>query len=166
MHVVAGKAVTFRLAATPEYRERMARTVAGAQMVAERLVAAEAATNVRVLTGGTDVHQVLVDTAGASFDGTQGLGRLHAIGVNANDIRIAHDARPAPAVSGIRLGTAPLATRGLDLDAFAELGTLLAATFGPDFEQFRGDLAKQAAELAARHPIYEYLGVPAQTPAA
>jgi glycine hydroxymethyltransferase len=158
MHVVAGKAVTFRLAATPEYRDRMARTVAGARLVAERLVAASAATGVRVMTGGTDVHQVLLDTAGAPFDGSEGLERLHAIGVNANDIRIAHDARPLPAVSGIRLGTAGLATRGFDEEAFGELGALLAATLGPDFEQARGDLAAQAAELAGRFPIYRYLG--------
>jgi glycine hydroxymethyltransferase len=158
MHVIAAKAVTFRLAGTPEYRERMQRTVAGARRVAAALASAEPETGVRVLTGGTDVHQVLLDTAGAPFDGAGGMERLHAVGVNGNDIRIPHDARPEPAASGIRLGTAALATRGLDEDAFGELGELLAGVLGPAFEgEGREALAARAWDLIGRYPIYPSL---------
>jgi glycine hydroxymethyltransferase len=157
MHVIAAKAVTFHLAGTPEYRERMARTVAGARRVAQALVAAEPETGVRVLTGGTDVHQVLLDTAGAPFDGLGGVERLHDVGVNANWIRIPHDPRPEPAVSGIRLGTAPLATRGLDEAAFGEVGELLAGVFGRRFAEGREALAARARDLIRRYPIYPHL---------
>lgn len=64
MHVIAAKAVTFALAGTDAYRERMERTVEGAQTIAAALVAAEARTGATVVTGGTDVHQLLVDLGG------------------------------------------------------------------------------------------------------
>jgi glycine hydroxymethyltransferase len=154
MHVIAAKAVTFRLAGTPEYRERMQRTVDGARRVAETLASASAETYVGVRTGGTDVHQVILDTSIARFDAAEGLERLHAVGVNANAIRIPFDERPEPSSSGIRLGTAALATRGFDLEAFGELGDLLAEVLGPHFDDRREVLAARAASLIGRFPIY------------
>jgi glycine hydroxymethyltransferase len=154
MHVIAAKAVTFRLAGTPAYRERMQRTVDGARRVAEELVAASLETHVGVRTGGTDVHQVILDTSMARFDAAEGVERLHAVRANANAIRVPYDERPAPSASGIRLGTAALATRGFDVEAFGELGELLGEVLGPQFEDRRGELAARAAALIGRFPIY------------
>src|SRR3954471_3303697 len=77
-HVIAAKAVAFKMAADPAFTERASRTLAGARILAERLGAADvAASGVTVLTGGTDVHLVLVDLRNSDLDGKAGEDRLH-----------------------------------------------------------------------------------------
>jgi glycine hydroxymethyltransferase len=156
MHVIAGKATTFKLAGTPTYRQRMERTVEAARLIASTVHGAEGYTGMRVLTGGTDVHQVLIDT-GATLDAISALARLNEVGIDGNAIRIPFDGREAPDCSGIRLGTAALATRGLDLETFDELAGIIVEVLGGAFEERRGDLKAQVAAIAAQHPIYGFL---------
>ena len=179
MHVIAAKAVTFALASTDGYRERMRRTVDGAQIVAAALVAAAPLTGATVVTGGTDVHQLLVDLSGgdnrsdgsgaprhtraertsfAAAGGTAGqqatpastswsetdssaeagrqawaeLRRLNVIGVSANAIRLAYDPLAEPGASGLRFGTAALASRGFGRAEFSEVGAILAEALAID----------------------------------
>ena len=95
-HVIAAKAVAFKLAAEPEFRERQERTLRGARIIAERLLADDvAAAGISVVSGGTDVHLVLVDLRDSDLDGQQGEDRLHRIGITVN--RNAVPVRPAPA---------------------------------------------------------------------
>lgn len=154
MHVVAAKAVTFGLCATPAFSERMERTVRGARIVARALVEAETLTNIEVLTGGTDVHQVVLDTKRADVDATEALELLHGVSINANAMRIGHDARPRPFMSGLRLGTASLATRGFDDDAFGELGAILCDVLSTRSGARRDNLATRTAALASAFPGY------------
>jgi glycine hydroxymethyltransferase len=153
LHVIAGMAVTFLLAATPDFADRMARTVAGARAIAAAFVEAEGESGIRVVTGGTDVHLLLLDTS-HSFDAAVGLERLHAIGVNANAIRIAYDPAPAGGRSGLRLGATSSATRGFDQAAFAELGEILVGALSGGDRPPGADLASRAKALAAAYPIY------------
>ena len=153
MHVIAGMAVTFLLAATPAFAERMTRTVAGARSIAAAFVEAEAETGIHVVTGGTDVHLVLLDTS-KSFDAKVGLGRLHAVGVNANAMRIAYDPAPAGGCSGLRLGATSSATRGFDDAAFCELGEILVATLSNPGQPPAPELSARARALAAAYPAY------------
>jgi glycine hydroxymethyltransferase len=153
MHVIAGMAVTFRLAATPGFAERMARTVAGARTLAKALAAAEEDTGIRVVTGGTDVHLVLLDTSDR-FDAGEGLERLHAVGINANAMRIAYDRAPAGGRSGLRIGATSSATRGFDEGAFEELGEIVVGALSSDDPAHQAALNVRARALAAAFPAY------------
>jgi glycine hydroxymethyltransferase len=155
-HAVAGKAVALKLAAEPEFRERQRRTVAGARALARALV--KAGDGIQVLTGGTDVHFVVVDLRHSELDGQQAEDRLEAVGITANRNAVPFDPRPPMVSSGLRIGTAALATRGLQERDFEELGELIVAALGPRFEGRRDELRQQAAAIASRYPLYSYLG--------
>ena len=116
MHVVAGKAVALKIAQSEIFRERQRRTVEGAIAVAEELMGG----GVNVLTGGTDVHLVLVDLRESELDGQQAEDRLHDIGITVNRNAVPFDPRPPAVSSGLRVGTSALATRGLQVDDFRE----------------------------------------------
>ena len=80
-HVIAAKAVSFKLAAEPEFAERQQRTLTGAKIIAERLLRADSRqAGVSVVSGGTDVHLVLVDLRASELDGKQAEDRLHRVG--------------------------------------------------------------------------------------
>src|SRR5918995_609570 len=158
-HVIAGKAVAFKIAASPAFRERQERTVAGAQAVAEELLRAGA--GVSVLTGGTDVHLVLVDLRDSELDGMQAEDRLHDIGITVNRNAVPFDPRPPAVSSGLRVGTAALATRGLQVDDFVEIGRIIAAALQPGSDGVRGELAERVTAIADRYPLYAHLAAAA-----
>ena len=156
-HVIAGKAVAFKIAATEAFRERQRRTVDGAKAVASELL--DAGHGVSVLTGGTDVHLVLVDLRESELDGQQAEDRLHEIGITVNRNAVPFDPRPPMVTSGLRVGTAALATRGLQADDFPVVGALIARALQPGFEEVRDELAERVAAIADRYPLYANLGV-------
>jgi glycine hydroxymethyltransferase len=156
MHVIAGKAVALRIAQSEAFRERQERTLAGAREVAGRLV--EAGNGVSVLTGGTDVHLVLVDLRESELDGQQAEDRLHDIGITVNRNAVPFDPRPPAISSGLRIGTPALATRGLQVDDFREVGEIIAAALQPGFDGRRDDLTERVTAIADRFPLYATLG--------
>ena len=156
-HVIAGKAVAFKIAASETFRERQQRTVDGAKAVAGELLGA--GHGVSVLTGGTDVHLVLVDLRESELDGQQAEDRLHDIGITVNRNAIPFDPRPPMVTSGLRVGTSALATRGVSADEYTEIGRIIARALQPDFESARDDLADRVTTIADRHPLYANLGV-------
>ena len=158
-HVIAAKAVAFKLAMTESFRERQQLTIAAAQTVADRLL--EAGHGVSVLTGGTDVHLVLVDLRESELDGQAAEDRLDEIGITVNRNAVPFDPRPPMVTSGLRIGTPALATRGLSLDDFNEVGSVIAAALGPEFESIKGDLSGRTAAVAAANPLYPSLGTAA-----
>jgi glycine hydroxymethyltransferase len=160
-HVIAGKAVSLKIAQSEAFRERQRRTVAGAKAVAEALLSAGHGVN--VLTGGTDVHLVLVDLRDSELDGKQAEDRLHEIGITVNRNAVPFDPRPPMVTSGLRVGTPALATRGLQADDFAEVGSILARALVPGFEDVKGELAERVTAIADRYPLYPQLGVAAAT---
>ncbi len=154
-HVIAGKAVAFKIAGSELFRERQARTIAGAQTVAAALMTAGHGVN--VLTGGTDVHLALVDLRESEIDGQQSEDRLHDIGITVNRNAVPFDPRPPMVTSGLRVGTAALATRGLQADDFAEIGEIIATALTPAFDAKRDELAERVSAIAERYPLYEHL---------
>ncbi|MCU0313340.1 MAG: serine hydroxymethyltransferase [Solirubrobacteraceae bacterium] len=154
-HVIAGKAVALRIAATEAFRERQERTVAGARAVAEAMMGAGHGVN--VLTGGTDVHLALADLRESELDGQQAEDRLHEIGITVNRNAVPFDPRPPMVTSGLRVGTSALATRGLQAEDFAEVGELIATALTPAFDARRGELAERVDAVADRYPLYEHL---------
>ncbi|MFE5643900.1 serine hydroxymethyltransferase [Rhodococcus sp. NPDC056516] len=156
MHAIAAKAVTFKIAAGEEFRDRQARTLSGARILAERLGNKDVADQgISVLTGGTDVHLVLVDLRNSQLDGQQGEDLLHEIGITVNRNAVPFDPRPPMTTSGLRIGTAALATRGFGDAEFTEvadiIGTALAGN--ADLPALRARVAKLALDL----PLYDGL---------
>jgi glycine hydroxymethyltransferase len=158
-HVIAGKAVALKIAASALFRERQERTVAGAQAVAEELLGA--GNGVNVLTGGTDVHLVLVDLRDSELDGMQAEDRLHEIGITVNRNAVPFDPRPPAVSSGLRIGTSALATRGVQAGDFTEIGRIIATALQPGFDDAKADLAERATAIADRYPLYAQLGTTA-----
>jgi len=153
MHVIAAKAVAFKIAAGEEFRARQQRTLDGARIIAERLTAADVtAAGVSVLTGGTDVHLVLVDLRNSAMDGQQAEDQLHEAGITVNRNAVPFDPRPPRVTSGLRIGTPALATRGFGATEFTEVAEIIATVLkgGADVEALRA----RVKELAEEFPLY------------
>ena len=156
MHAIAGKAVAFRIAASEEFRVRQERTVEGARILAERLTAADVAeAGVSVLTGGTDVHLVLVDLRHSQLDGKQAEDLLHEAGITVNRNAVPWDPRPPMVTSGLRIGTPALATRGFGAPEFEEVAEIIATALKPGADV--AALRARVDRLAADFPLYDGL---------
>jgi glycine hydroxymethyltransferase len=152
-HVIAAKAVAFKMAASQEFVERQRRTVEGAAILGKRLVADDMReVGVSVLTGGTDVHLVLVDLRDSQLDGQQAEDRLHSIGITVNRNAVPNDPRPPMVTSGLRIGTPALATRGFGADEFREVADIIAAALKPSADLVA--LGERVTVLAQRFPLY------------
>jgi glycine hydroxymethyltransferase len=158
MHVIAGKAVTMKIAQTELFRERQRRTREGAAALAEEMLAA----GVNVLTSGTDVHLVLADLRDSELDGKQAEDRLAEIGITVNRNAVPFDPRPPAVSSGLRIGTPALATRGCQAEDFREIGKVIGEALTGDFtDRARAELTERTRALAERYPLYPHLTAPA-----
>ena len=155
-HVIAAKAVSFMVAAGEDFAERQRRTLAGARILADRLLSADvAAAGITVLTGGTDVHLVLVDLRDSDLDGQQGEDRLDQVGITVNRNAVPFDPRPPMVSSGIRIGTPALATRGFGDEEFREVADIITTALLPGFDDALADgLRARVGALADRFPLY------------
>ncbi|SOD89550.1 serine hydroxymethyltransferase [Streptomyces sp. Ag109_G2-15] len=155
-HVIAAKAVAFKVAASEEFKQRQQRTLDGARILAGRLLADDVAeAGITVLTGGTEVHLVLVDLRNSALDGRQAEDRLHSVGITVNRNAVPFDPRPPMVSSGLRIGTPALATRGFGAAEFREVADIIAEALKgerPD-DELRGRVEK----LAAAFPLYPHL---------
>lgn len=153
MHAIAGKAVAFKIAASEGFAERQQRTIEGAQILAERLTAPDLAEHgVSVLTGGTDVHLVLVDLRDSELDGKQAEDLLHRAGITVNRNAVPWDPRPPMVTSGLRIGTPALATRGFGATEFTEVADVIAQALksGADIDGLRS----RVDALTEQFPLY------------
>ena len=156
MHVIAAKAVAFKAAMSPEFKERQQRTIEGARIIAERLVQPDVKANgVSVLTGGTDVHLVLVDLRNAPIDGKETENLLHDAGITVNRNSVPNDPRPPMVTSGVRIGTPALATRGFGATEFTEVAEIIAQVLlpNPDTQALKA----RVRVLTEKFPLYNGL---------
>lgn len=152
-HVIAAKAVSFKVAASEEFKERQQRTLEGARLLAERLMRDDVTSaGVSVLSGGTDVHLVLVDLRHSELDGQQAEDRLHEVGITVNRNAVPNDPRPPMVTSGLRIGTPALATRGFTAEDFAEVADIIAEALKPVYDA--ESLKARVSALADKHPLY------------
>jgi len=156
-NVIAAKAVAFKLAATEEFAERQRRTIAGARALAAQLQGTGG--GVSVLTGGTDVHLILVDLRDSDpeITGREAEDRLAEIDITVNRNAVPFDPRPPMQASGLRIGTPALATRGLRSEDFDEVGAILSAALTPQYQESAGELAERVTAIVERYPLYEEL---------
>jgi len=153
MHVIAAKAIAFKLASTPEFVERQERTIEGARILADRLIQPDAINaGVNVLTGGSDVHLALVDLRNSPLNGVEAEDLLHEVGITVNRNGVPFDPRPPMVTSGVRIGTSALATRGFAAEQFTEVADIIAHTLmpSPDVTALRG----RVDVLTEAFPLY------------
>ncbi|KMS69311.1 serine hydroxymethyltransferase [Streptomyces regensis] len=150
------EAVAFKIAASADFVDRQRRTVEGARILAERLQADDARrAGVRLVSGGTDVHLVLVDLRESELDGKQAEDRLHEIGITVNRNAVPDDPRPPMVTSGLRIGTPALATRGFGAAEFTEVADILVEALCPAFDEATSvRLRSRVDTLASKHPLY------------
>ncbi len=155
MHVIAAKAVAFKVAGTEDFQARQQRTIDGARIIADRLTAPDvAAAGVSVLTGGTDVHLVLVDLRHSTLDGQQAEDLLHSAGVTVNRNAVPFDPRPPRVTSGLRIGTPALATRGFGDAEFTEVADIIATALVEGASADVEALAARVRKLTEAFPLY------------
>ncbi|WP_457966237.1 serine hydroxymethyltransferase [Arthrobacter sp. D1-29] len=155
MHVIAAKAVAFKIAGTTEFKERQERVLEGAKIIADRLNQADVAeAGVSVLTGGTDVHLVLVDLRNSQLDGQQAEDLLHSVGITVNRNAVPFDPRPPMVTSGLRIGTPALATRGFGAEEFTEVADIIATALKTGAATDVDALQARVDKLAADFPLY------------
>ena len=160
MHVIAAKAVAMRVAGTEEFKDRQVRTLEGAAILAERLLADDArAAGIRLVTGGTDVHLVLVDLREAPLDGQQAEDLLHEAGITVNRNAVPFDPRPPRVTSGLRIGTPALAARGFGAAEFTEVADIIATALvhgaaGTADDETLAALRDRVRALTDAFPLY------------
>ena len=110
-----------------------------------------------MLTGGTDVHLILVDLRETqpALTGRQAEDRLHEIQITVNRNAVPFDPRPPIEASGLRIGTPALATRGLQQEDFEEIGRILAVALSTEYESRAGELADRVGAIVERYPLYQ-----------
>ncbi len=150
MHVIAGKAVAFKLAAEEPFREAQRQTVVNAAVLAQTL----AEQGARVVSGGTDNHLMLVDVTPLGVTGKEAEHLLDEIGITVNKNGIPFDPLPPNTASGIRLGTPATTSRGFGEEEMRAVGRIIieAITAREDAAAQRR-LAGEVAEIVARFPV-------------
>jgi glycine hydroxymethyltransferase len=153
MHTIAAKAVAMKIAASAPFAERQRQTIANARALAAGLEA----NGIPVLTGGTDVHLVLVDLTPTGLDGQTAEDRLEAVGITVNRNAIPFDERPPMNPSGLRIGTPALTTRGMKEEEMEEIAAVIATALAGDFEAEKISLSERTGALMDRHSLYPQL---------
>ena len=151
MNNIAGAAITFRKAAEPEFRTYAQRVLANARALADALMAE----GVRLITGGTENHLLVIDTVATfGLDGREAEEALDRVGIATNKQVIPDDPRPPLRPSGVRLGTPACTTRGMGVaDMRHVAGWIVEALRGPNDEAVARRLRDEVRELSLRHPI-------------
>ena len=151
MHVVAAKAVALREALQPSFADYARRVVANAAALAGRL----AERGLRIVSGGTDNHLMLVDVSSIGMTGQQAEDLLHAVDLTANKNLIPYDSKPPSETSGVRIGTAAVTTRGLGTAEMLRLGDWIADVLAaPGDTSVAARVRGEVAETARAFPIY------------
>ncbi len=151
MHVIAAKAVCFRDAATPEFKDYQKQLVANAK----RLSAAMTAAGFRIVSGGTDNHIVLVDTFSKGITGKAAEAALGTAGITVNKNAIPFDKNPPMVASGVRLGTPAVTTRGMGEAQMDEIAGLIARALAtPDDSAALTMVKAEVEQLCRKFPLY------------
>jgi glycine hydroxymethyltransferase len=153
MHIIAAKAVALGIAQTEPFRARQRQTVANAKALAGALIGG----GIEVLTGGTDVHLLLVDLGPTGLDGKTAETRLEDVGITVNRNAIPFDERPPMNPSGLRIGTPALTTRGMGEEEMREIAAVISIALSDRFEAEKEALLERTRGLMDRYPLYPQL---------
>jgi glycine hydroxymethyltransferase len=157
VHVIAGKAVAFREALEPEFKQYAQQVVANAKALAETLTAE----GYRIISGGTDTHVMLIDVFSRGILGSEAETALHEAGITVNKNAIPYDTNPPLKPSGIRIGSPALTTRGMGETEMRIIAKWIAQALEHrnDPQALRA-IRGQVLELVESFPLYGWLRVP------
>ncbi|TAJ15788.1 MAG: serine hydroxymethyltransferase [Planctomycetota bacterium] len=151
MHIIAAKAVALREALQPEFKVYGKKVVENAKALAETLMGR----GIRLVSGGTDNHLMLVDVSTVGLTGSQAEKALHAVDLTCNKNLIPYDQQPPMKASGVRLGTPAITTRGLGVGEMKLLGEWIAAVLkAPTDEGLLKRVKGEVGEMCRKFPIY------------
>ena len=151
VHIIAAKAVCFREAMQPDFRDYARQVVANAKVLAETL----AAEGFRIISGGTDTHLMLVDVFSQGMLGSEAEKALDQAGITVNKNAIPFDTNPPMKPSGIRIGTPALTTRGMKEGEMRQVGRWISEALRQRTDAAAlGKIRKQVLELAETFPLY------------
>jgi len=150
MHVVAGKAVCFREALQPAYKQYAQQVVANAKVLAEGLMVG----GVRLVSGGTDNHLILMDVTALGLGGKQAEEILGVCGITVNKNMIPYDERKPMDPSGVRIGTPALTTRGMGEREMKSIATwMIQALKAPEDRKVQSDVRGQVFDLCEQFAV-------------
>ena len=153
MHVIAAKAVALKEALEPSFVTYQKQIVANARALAEAL----ARRGLRIISGGTDTHLLLVDLRGTGVSGKELQERLDSVNITCNMNSIPFDTESPTITSGIRLGTPAVTTRGFNEEDMDEIADLIVLAVH-DIDGKRDEIMRRVDVLCSRHPLYTDLG--------
>jgi glycine hydroxymethyltransferase len=162
IHIIAAKAVAFKEALQPQFREYATQIVTNAKVLAEAI----AAEGYRIISGGTDTHLMLVDVFAKGMLGSEAENALNAAGITVNKNAIPYDTNPPMKPSGIRIGTPALTTRGMKEAEMRAIAKWIADALEHRKDASRLEVIRgQVRELAEQFPLYEWRHVNELMPA-
>ena len=150
MHIIAAKAVALGEALRPNFKDYQHSIVTNAATLADTLLE----NGIRLVSGGTDNHLMLIDLKDKDYCGKELELRLDSLHITVNKNSVPGDTRPPQETSGIRVGTPAVTTRGFREQEMREVGELIALTAN-DFERARREVPERVRALCERFPIYE-----------
>ncbi|KAF5073783.1 Serine hydroxymethyltransferase [anaerobic digester metagenome] len=150
MHTIASKAVCFKEALDPSFKEYIGQVVKNAKVLAESLQA----NGVDIVSGGTDNHLMLADLRSLNITGKEAEKKLDEVGITVNKNTIPNDPQSPFVTSGIRIGTPAITSRGMVEDDMKEIAAVIALVL-KDFENNKEEAKKRVKALTDRYPIYE-----------
>lgn len=157
VHIVAAKAVAFREALQPEFKQYAAQIIANAKVLAQAL----ADEGYRIISGGTDTHLMLVDVFSKGILGSEAENALGLAGITVNKNSIPYDTNPPLKPSGIRIGTPALTTRGMKEAEMKQIAKwIVEALEKRNDEQALGKIRAAVLDLAEQYPLYGWRRTP------
>jgi glycine hydroxymethyltransferase len=151
-HIVAAKAVCFKIAQSDAFREYQTQIVTNAKTLAETLSDG----GLQLLTGGTDNHLLQLDLRGTQWSGKDAEERLHEVSITVNRNTVPYDERPPTIASGVRIGTPAATMRGMVEEDMREVGAIILETLDPAADL--PALRERTRELLAARPLYPAFG--------
>ena len=152
MHVIAGKAVAFKEALEPDFKDYSQKIIDNASALASALTEQ----GFQLVSGGTDNHLILIDVRNFNLTGKEAEHRLDEVGITVNKNTIPFDPASPMVTSGIRIGTPAITSRGMDTKAMAEIAEVFKMTLAGDFSDNAVAAArKRVEELTSRFPLYD-----------
>ncbi|MDD2214523.1 MAG: serine hydroxymethyltransferase [Oscillospiraceae bacterium] len=149
MHVIAGKAVAFKEALQPEFKQYQQAILANAKAMAQAFIA----NGISLVSGGTDNHLLLLDLRGTGVSGRELQNRLDDVNITANKNTIPFDPEKPTVTSGLRLGTPAATSRGFDEADFKQIADLITAAIR-DYPAAKSEILAAVRQICDRHPLY------------
>src|SRR5699024_8723226 len=151
MHVIAAKAVSFKEVLSPEFKTYTAQIIKNAQALSKALTDE----GIRIVSGGTDNHLVLLDVSKLGLTGKDAEAALDGVGITTNKNTIPYDQEGPFVTSGVRVGTAAVTTRGFKEEDMVETAKVIALTLkNLNNQEKLKEAASRVAKLTSEHPLY------------